>query len=84
MHANNETGVIQPVVELGRMLRDSNVFFHIDAAQTFGKLIDDFATLDADLISISSHKVFGPQGIGALVVKKQNDRRIPIQSIQFI
>ena len=83
MHANNETGVIQPVVELGKRLRQFDAFFHVDAAQTFGKLNADFLDLDADLVSISSHKVYGPQGIGALVVKKTNGQRLPIHSIQF-
>ncbi len=83
MHANNETGMIQPVVEVGQALRDSDVFFHVDAAQTFGKLIDEFSGLSADLISFSSHKVYGPQGIGALVIKKRNGRRIPVTPLQF-
>lgn len=77
MHANNETGILQPVKEIGESLRESQVYFHIDAAQTFGKELE-LASLKFDMLSGSSHKIYGPQGIGALVVKRRGNTRIPI------
>ncbi|MDA1055728.1 MAG: aminotransferase class V-fold PLP-dependent enzyme, partial [Planctomycetota bacterium] len=71
MHANNETGVLQPVLEIGQLLADTPTLFHVDAAQTFGKEVDQFQSLDCDFLSISSHKIYGPQGIGALLVRRR-------------
>src|SRR5262249_5745830 len=56
MHANNETGVLQPVAEIGEMLAGSGVFFHVDAAQTFGKEVESLMRLRSDFLSISGHK----------------------------
>jgi cysteine desulfurase len=80
MHANNETGIIQPVKEIGEALQDKPTFFHVDAAQTFGKE-DALAGIAYDLISASSHKIYGPQGIGALVIKRRGNVRIPISCL---
>ncbi|MFA5137688.1 MAG: cysteine desulfurase family protein [Elusimicrobiota bacterium] len=70
MHANNETGVLQPVEEIGRMARSRGILFHTDAVQTAGKLPGRLADLGADLVSISAHKLYGPKGIGALYVRE--------------
>jgi cysteine desulfurase len=77
MHSNNETGIIQPVKEIGEALKYKSAIFHIDAAQTFGKEYG-LASIDFDLLSVSSHKIYGPQGIGALVSKRRGNVRIPI------
>lgn len=83
MHANNETGVIQPVEDIGKFLKDSDTFFHVDAAQTFGKLQKELFNLDYDFLSITGHKIGGPQGIGALVLKTRSYKRPPIQPLTF-
>jgi len=71
MFANNETGVIQPVEELSHFLKENNIYFHVDAAQVFGKMPFDFSKLKADSIAISAHKIGGPKGVGALWVKEK-------------
>lgn len=83
MHANNETGIIQPVDEIGEALYNTETFFHIDAAQSFGKLVPELQNIKYDLLSISGHKIYGPQGIGALVLRKKNYKRPPVKPITF-
>jgi cysteine desulfurase len=70
MHANNETGVLQPVAEVGRAAREKGVLLHTDAAQTAGKVKVHVDELSADLLSIAAHKLYGPKGIGALYIRK--------------
>ena len=70
MHANNEIGVIQPIKEIGEICRKNNTLFHVDAAQSFGKIDIDVKTMNIDLLSISGHKIYGPKGIGALYINK--------------
>lgn len=68
MHVNNETGVIQNIEQIGAVCRERNVLFHVDAAQSVGKLPIDLAALPVDLMSMTAHKVYGPKGIGALYI----------------
>jgi cysteine desulfurase len=83
MHANNETGIIQPVEEIGEALYKTETYFHIDAAQSFGKLVEEIKKIKYDMLSISGHKIYGPQGIGVLVMKKRKYKRAPVQPIMF-
>ena len=83
MHVNNETGIIQPVKEIGEFLNSTETLFHIDATQSCGKLIEEISELSYDLMSISAHKMHGPQGIGALIMRKKRYRLPPVSPIMF-
>ncbi len=70
MHANNEIGTVQPIEEIGRIAEEADVYFHSDGVQSTGKIPIDVRRLKVDLYSMSSHKIHGPKGIGALFIKK--------------
>lgn len=83
MHVNNETGIIQPVKEIGEALSKSKTLFHIDATQSCGKLVEEIQHLHYDMMSISAHKMHGPQGVGALILKKKRYALPPVSPIMF-
>ena len=83
MHVNNETGVIQPVEEVAAVLADHPAYFHVDAAQGFGKELDALRGSRIDLISVSGHKVYGPKGIGGLVTRRRRFRRPPLSPLFY-
>ncbi len=83
MHANNETGVLQPVLEVGELLAESKAFYHVDAAQTFGKEVEALRRLRCDFLSISGHKVYGPKGVGALYASRRRMLRRPLVPLLF-
>ena len=83
MHVNNETGVIQPVEELGAELEKREILFHVDATQSCGKLVDELRRLKYRMLSFSAHKMRGPQGVGVLVLRKRDYKLPPVKAILY-
>jgi len=79
MHVNNETGIIQDITAIGELARSKGVVFHVDAAQSAGKVAIDLQKMPVDLMSFSAHKIYGPKGIGALFVRRKPRARIEAQ-----
>ena len=70
MHANNEIGTVEPIEEIGKVCRQKGVWFHTDAAQSFGKIPIDVAAMNVDLLTASSQKIYGPKGAACLYVRQ--------------
>lgn len=83
MHANNETGVLQPISQIAAGLQQSAAYFHVDAAQTFAREIEPLRHPRIDFISASAHKVNGPKGVGALIARRRNGERPPLRPLMF-
>lgn len=83
MHANNETGVIQPLSDYAATLEGHSAYFHVDAAQTYGKLIDELRISRVDLVSASGHKIYGPKGVGLLVMRERDYVAPPIEPLMY-
>jgi cysteine desulfurase len=83
MHVNNETGAIQPITEICEVLLPYNAYFHVDAAQSFGKLSESLKNKRIDLISASGHKVYAPKGVGALITRKRGFIKPPLKPIMY-
>tara|TARA_Y100001970_G_C14204279_1_gene842994 strand:+ start:422 stop:1573 length:1152 start_codon:yes stop_codon:yes gene_type:complete len=82
MHVNNEIGVIQPIEKIGAICKSKGIVFHVDAAQSVGKIPLEVDKMNVDLLSISSHKMYGPKGVGALYIRKKNPQ-VVLSPIMF-
>ena len=83
MHVNNETGVIQPLSEYVEVLRGHPAFLHVDAAQSFGKLVEPLRDMRIDLISASGHKIYAPKGVGVLLARCRDYNEPPLEPLMF-
>ena len=77
MHVNNETGIVQPIDDIAAVLENHWAWFHVDAAQGFGKDLSPLCNKRIDMISVSGHKIYGPKGVGALITRQRPDRTRP-------
>lgn len=83
MHINNETGSIQPISSICEILEGYEAYFHIDAAQGYGKYPEELINPRIDMISVSGHKLYAPKGIGALIVRRRGFDKIPLEPLMF-
>jgi len=83
MHVNNETGSIQPIESICNLLEDHSAYFHVDAAQSFGKFSDELDNSRIDFISASGHKLYAPKGVGTLITRKRGFLKAPLKPIYF-
>jgi cysteine desulfurase len=84
MHVNSETGIIQPIEEVGEALSKTKTYFHIDATQGFGKLNQSLRNTKYNMLSITAHKLGGPQGVGAFVLRRDKTyRRPPVKQLMY-
>ncbi|MCG7642446.1 cysteine desulfurase DndA [Alteromonas sp. MmMcT2-2] len=83
MHVNNETGCIQSISEICELLKDHPAYFHVDAAQSFGKISEALCNKRIDFISASGHKLYAPKGIGALIMRKRGFMKAPLKPLLY-
>jgi len=83
MQVNNETGVIQPIIEIADLLIEHPAYFHVDAAQGFGKEIPQLRHPRIDMLSASAHKIYGPKGIGTLIIRRRDIQKIPLTPLMY-